>query len=196
MAPVFDWGVKMSKHAWVVAVLLLATSPALAETSLFGDLGLLTGSVDSAVARREGIGTRGWGGNLGFGVRVSDIGRVGVEASAQYISDKNAFTQLTTGGTFRSTTTLYDISPYAGLRAPLGNVRAGANVGYSLIFGTRTIQDCINCFSEGLNVDGGLYVEPAVAFGRPDSLQFGASYRVYLGGDAKNMIMLKVTRPF
>jgi outer membrane protein with beta-barrel domain len=186
----------MSSRVWVVGVLLWAASPVMAETDPFGDFGLLTGSVDSVVSRREGIGTRGWGANVGVGLRMNDVARVGIEASAQYISDNNSFTQLTTAGNFRSKTTLYDIAPYVGGRAPVGNASVGANVGYSLIFGTRTIENCIDCFSEDLNVDGGLYVEPAVAFGKPDRLQFGAAFRLYLGGDAKSMILLKVTRPF
>jgi len=186
----------MSKRAWVVGILMLSASSVAAETDLYGDFALLTGSVDSAVARREGIGTRGWGASLAVGMRVQNIGVLGLEGSAQYISDEDSFTQLTTGGTFSSTTTLYDIAPYAGLRAPLGGVSAGANLGYSLVFGTRTIEDCINCFSEGLNVDGGPYIEPVVSFGKPDGMQFGVSFRKYLSGDMKNMLLLRVTRPF
>src|SRR5687768_4443714 len=109
----------MSKHAWVVGMFLLAGSPVLAVTDPFGDVGLLTGSVDSVAARREGIGTRGWGANFGVGLRMNDVARVGIEASAQYISDENSFTQLTTAGNYRSKTNLYDIAPYVGARAPV-----------------------------------------------------------------------------
>src|SRR5687768_10263088 len=100
----------MSKRAWVVGFLVLSASTVSAETQLYGDLALLTGSVDSGVARREGIGTRGWGGSLAVSMRVQNIGVLGLEGSAQYISDKDSFTQRTTGGTFSSTTTLYDIA--------------------------------------------------------------------------------------
>jgi len=182
-----------------VALSAAAAVPAGADTDLFGDVALLTGSIDKVVARREGIGTRGWGALFGGGVKVQNMLVLGLEGSAQYISDKDSFTQNTTGGLYSSTTTLYDIAPYVGLRAPMGkdaSLSVGANGGYSLVFGTRTIENCVNCFSQDLSVDGGMYVEPIVQFGKSDGLQFGASFRLYLGGDVKNMIMVRVSRPF
>jgi hypothetical protein len=192
----------MTKRFAVVCVLGLsafAAMPAGAETDPFGEVALLTGSIDKDVARREGIGSRGWGAMFGAGIKMQNVLVLGIEGSAQYISDKDSFTQNTTGGLYSSTTTLYDVAPYVGLRAPMGkdaSLSVGANAGYSLVFGARTIDNCINCFSEDLSVDGGLYVEPVVTFGKSDGLQFGASFRLYLGGDVKNMIMVRVTKPF
>ena len=187
----------MFKRGAIVCAVLLSASVANAEIDPYGEFSLLTGSIDSAVARREGIGSRGWGGLAGFGLKFNKMAGVGAELTAQYVSDNESFTQLTNQGVYSSTTTLLDIAPYVALRAPLGDgFSAGANAGYSLVFGTRTIENCINCFSEDLNVDGGLFVEPVVYIGKADSLQFGASFRLYMGGDMKNMIMLRLVKPF
>ena len=187
----------MVKGGVVLGMLLLAAAQAGAEIDPYGEFSLLTGSVDGVVARREGIGSRGWGGLVGGGLKFNRFAAAGLELTAQYVSDKNSFTQHTTLGTYSSTTTLLDIAPYAALRLPLGDsFRAGANGGYSLVFGTRTIENCINCFSQDLNVDGGLYVEPVISFGRDDHFQVGASFRTYLGGDMKNMIMIRLVKPF
>jgi hypothetical protein len=186
----------MKRSVWM-CVLVLSAAQASAEVDPYGEFSLLTGSIDGVVARREGIGSRGWGVLAGGGLKLNKLAGIGAEITVQYVSDNESFTQLTNQGTFSSTTTLVDAAPYLALRAPLGDsFSVGANGGYSLIFGSRTIENCINCFSEDLNVDGGLYVEPVAYIGKSGGFQFGASLRHYLGGDMKNMFMIRLVKPF
>jgi hypothetical protein len=176
-------------------VLCLTASQAGAE-GLYFDVAGFTSSIDSGAALREGVGERGWGFLAGGAYRLSPNLALGAELGGQYVKDEDVFTQQTTGGRRSSTTTLIEFAPYLGVRLPAGDrLQIGVNGGYGVLFARRTIENCSNCFTEDLDLDGGLYVEPMLLFGARDSLQFGATFRLYLGGDLKNYIGIRVVFP-
>lgn len=164
----------------------------------FGDFGLVSSQVDSTTADEARIGSRGIGLMMGFGMHIKGIVVGGVQLEGQWVSDKDQFTNATTGGTKKSGTSIYDLSVFGGLRTPfLGDkdkagVRLGVNYGKSWFGGRRGIGNCINCDEEGLNIGGGSYYEPIVIIGKRN-VGCSVSYRVYgKESDVRNMFIISV----
>jgi hypothetical protein len=166
-----------------------------AETRLGVDL--LTSSLRNHSATSQGTGTRGWG----FQVNVdhsSGVLSVGADGGLQDVADYNAFTESTTQGDMTSGVSLLTASAKVGLRMPprpvdpagRNLVSAGANVGYTIVHGVRTIAGCSDCSTEHLKVGGGVFVEPVVSLHRGRSA-FSARVRLFEGGaDVRNVLIV------
>jgi hypothetical protein len=191
--------------AFCVSVMFLLVSVAGAQSApkspaggVFADLTLVSSQVDSGAAGQARIGSRGYGGLLGFGVHLKGIVVAGASGEYQYVKDKDPFGNDTTGGYKTSSTGLYDFSIFGGLRTPFlgktSGIRLGVNAGRSWFGGRRSIGNCIDCDEEGLNVGGGTYFEPLILIGKRQGLNFSASYRIYgKDSDVRNMFTVGLT---
>jgi hypothetical protein len=157
-------------------VLLAAESPAAAQVQhpLEPRVGLelLTGAVDPDQAEQAGVGTRAWGIQLSGAVTAFRILTVGVDLGAVGLRDNRQFTENTTEGEKSSGVGAGMGSLALGLRTPplalaLGGanparVSAGVNVGHTWMDANRTIERCVDCHAEDVNIRAGDFWEPAL----------------------------------
>ena len=163
---------------------------------------LISSGVVSGTANREGIGSRGFGFLAGGGAHIQEMIVAGAEVGFQFVHDKASFGQSTTGGYRTSTTGIWDLAGFMGVRAPSAKVGSqgwrvtgGVNVGLSGVGGRRSIDNCIDCDSQGLEIGGGVYVEPVVMFFKRGHMTFGASYRVYRkSSDVRSTCVVRIGR--
>jgi hypothetical protein len=169
------------------------------------DVGLVSGTVVPAAARREGTGNRGFGLMLGLGLEFRSVVSLGVQATGQLFHDDSSFSQSTTGGTRSSSVGVFDVAAQAGLRLlsiPLSSAHQsrlvlGVGGGWSGFFGHRTIPNCVDCTEESLHFKSGGFVGPTIGIrtarggARGRATEFIGSARLYGGGaEAKDMFVL------
>lgn len=206
MTPTVKW---RQKSRFVLFASLCLTIPVAAlgqgaRKSALGvqfGLGLNTTSVKTAPANTQGIGTRGIGFLFSASPRVHQIFAIHLDAGLEFVDDKQQFTQLTTGGTKSSSVALLFGSIAAGISTPPiqlsnkpqgGRLAIGLNVGSDWVGGERSIDNCIDCHKEDLDLSGGGYLESMlqIYFSRRSGV--GISYRNYNDqSDLNNRVILK-----
>ena len=129
-------------------------------------------SIDGATAGSQLVGARSWGMQLDGGLLVKRFLYLGVDFGPQMLSDRASFTQSTTGGDMESTAGLVYFSAVAGPRTPsfqlvpgLAPVAFGVYGGVSTTVAERSIDKCVDCYSEKVEIPGGTFVQPTLFFG-------------------------------
>lgn len=72
------------------------------------------------------------------------------------------------------------------------SIRGGLS---SIFFSSRSINDCSNCWSEDIDVDGGAYGVLGVGH-RLGPVDLGLQFYQYFGGDLDNGFRVKISSPF
>jgi|GEM_PF-2794560 len=174
-------------------VLLAGASPASAQAPQwerrFG-LEMLTGSVDPDQANAAGVGTRAWGVQFSGAVTAFRVLTVGVDVGAMGMRDKRQFTENTTEGEKSSGVGAGMGSLALGLSTPpvavdLGRpsparVSVGVNAGHTWMDVNRTIDRCVDCHAEDVNLRAGDFWEPALNVNM-GIWGINARYRKYTG---------------
>ncbi len=189
-----------SKHWLGLFVIFCITIPDLT----FGQIGVGTtvSSIKSEPANAQGIGKSGIGFILSAGAPVYKVLAFSLDAGVEFFDDKKQFTQQTTGGEMSSSVSMLYGSIAAGLVTPrirfsknpkgLGLV-LGMYYGTEWIGGDRSIEKCVDCRSENVDLKGGVYREPALQIYISGSTGVGLSYRYYNDrSDLKNRLILKI----
>lgn len=128
-----------------------------------------TSSVDAAAASDQGIGERGYGGEMGAFFSLFGVLTISADAEAMAVADRNKFSEATTGGTKKSSVSLYTGSLAVGLRTPRlpradgPSFTFGVDVGHGWASGGRGIDTCVDCTHQNIGVVGGSFVEPRFA---------------------------------
>ena len=145
-------------------------------------------SMDAAVAAGQQIGARSFGMQFDGGVSFARFLYAGIDFGPQFVSDKASFTQSTTGGDKNSTAMLIYYSAMAGVRTPAARIIPGLAAtslgvygGASKTTGERGIDNCSNCTTQDITVEGGSFVQPTLVFG-DGSTRLRVSDRYYTGG--------------
>lgn len=162
----------------------------------WGGFGWLSGNTADfrhGTTANRGIGSRGWGFEMGGGVSYAWL-LGGIDFGINAFKDDSSFTQSTTGGSRESSTSALFGSVFTGLVAPhipltpsgSARLRVGALLGYSGWSGNRGIGQCVNCSSESLEMHAGQFVEPFIVIGpKADGwLGLRIGYRRFLSPDA------------
>lgn len=113
--------------------------------------------------------------------------------------DENGFSQNTNYGRKSSSASGMLIYIEAGNKLRFGNrgenffnVKVGAN---SMLGSERSIGNCSNCYSEDINIDGGLY--GVVGIGHSfDVFDVALNFKQYFSGDLDNSLGLKFSTTF
>ncbi|HEX5970496.1 MAG TPA: hypothetical protein VFY85_01135, partial [Gemmatimonadaceae bacterium] len=146
--------------------------------------------IGSATATASQVGERAYGLQLDAGVLMARHFYLGADIGGQFLRDKAQFTQNTTGGEMKSSASVTYFSALTGVRTLLGAtpLAVGVNGGYSLATTRRSIDKCIDCQVDKLDIPGGAFVEPVLLFGR-GSTRLRASDRTYVGGDGMRSVI-------
>ena len=148
-------------------------------------------SIESAAATQSQVGDRSYGLQLDAGVLMKRHFYLGVDVGGQFLKDNAQFTQATTGGTKKSTASVTYFSAITGLRTSVPNalpVALGLNAGYSATVSRRSIDQCVDCNVDKLDIPGGAFVEPMLLFGRR-SVQMRIVDRFYLTGEGMRNVI-------
>jgi hypothetical protein len=160
-------------------------------------LGISVGAaaIETGAASRAQVGDRSWGLQFDGGVLVKRFLYLGADIGGQFLKDHAQFTQNTTLGEKRSTANVTYFSAIAGLRTgamPVVPVALHLNVGYSGTMTRRSIDQCIDCDVDKMEIPAGGFVEPVLMLGRQRA-RLRVSDRVYFAGDGmRNMISIGV----
>ena len=137
---------------------------------LTGSLGFSTTGFDPVATDDLGLGERGYGFLLDFGVQLARMFEVQLSTNLEWLSDSESFTQSTTGGTKESEVCSYGLTVGVGLFTP--TLKSGPDAGPSVAVGvlagrdfrraSRGIGTCTNCRSDELELGGGPYVGGAL----------------------------------
>ena len=159
-------------------------------TPVFG-FNVGTMAIESGAAAASQVGDRSWGVQLDAGVVLDRFFYLGADFGGQVLDDKAQFEQNTTGGERESTANVTYLSAIAGLRTGTPRVVPVAlalNVGFSATMTRRSIDQCIDCRVDKLDIPGGGFVEPTVLLGRRNA-RLRVSDRVYLDGKGMQNIV-------
>ena len=156
-------------------------------------LGATIGSmaIEPAAATQSQVGDRSYGLQLDAGVLMKRHFYLGLDVGGQFLKDNAQFTQATTGGTKKSTASVTYFSAITGLRTSVPSalpVALGLNAGYSATVSRRSIDQCVDCNVDKLDIPGGAFVEPMLLFGRR-SAQLRVVDRFYLTGDGMRNVI-------
>ena len=128
-------------------------------------------SIDPTTAGTQLVGGRSWGMQIDGGMLLKRL-YVGFDFGPQFLSDKASFTQNTTQGELKSTATLMYFSAMAGPRTRpfqlipgMAPIALGVYGGYSKTTSERSIDNCVDCYSEKVEIPGGTFVQPVMLFG-------------------------------
>jgi len=168
----------------------------------FMNIAFVSTSINPDTAYYEGMGERGYGLDLNFGV-AAKLFVAGIGGQGEWVKDRDQFSVDTTGGTFSSQCNIYGFTVFVGLRSPALNMgdtsalRVGANAGRLFMNGKRSTSTpgyttCIDCPSESLEIDGGVYIEPYIAI-ESGSKRFYIAYRKFgESSDAQSALLVGV----
>lgn len=152
-------------------------------TPVFGfNIGTLAIDPDAAAASQ--VGDRSFGMQFDGGVIINRWFFLGADFGGQFLDDKAQFEQNTTGGEKESTANVTYFSGVAGVRTGMPRavpVALALNVGMSGTMTRRSIDQCVDCRVDKLDIPGGAFVEPTLLIGRRKA-RFRASDRIYLDG--------------
>jgi hypothetical protein len=208
-------GEEFLRTALVAVVAVVLASPARAQQAidsapprwgLIGGLNGLTVQFGNPGGGAAGVGSRGWGLSFDFAATLQGILIGGADLGAAWVGDDSSFTQSTTGGQKKSSTAAFFASVYGGVRTPAFPLSedkvmrsvVGVTFGASSWSGVRSIDSCVDCRSDKLDIDGGSYVEPFVLIGKRNTedrlVGLKVSYRAYQSKSAtvNNVIFIGV----
>jgi hypothetical protein len=148
-------------------------------------------SIEPSSADRSQVGDRSFGLQLDAGVLMKRRLYLGIDVGGQFLKDNAGFTENTTGGEKKSTASVTYLSAIAGLRT--GTPRAlpvglGLNAGFSTTISRRSIDQCVDCTVDKLDIPGGAFVEPMLLFGRRNA-QLRIVDRVYVTGEGMRNVV-------
>jgi len=166
--------------------------------------GLSTALVKSAPAEIQGISKRSFGFVLSGGAWWHRILALRLDGGVELFDDKRKFRQMTTGGEKSSSVTFFYGSFAAGIFTPPlrldqkphgARLALGLNLGTDWTGGERSIEDCVDCHEEDLDLKGGVYFEPALQLRVSRVSGFDLAYRFYQShSDLQNRIIVKYVR--
>ena len=148
-------------------------------------------AMETSSADRAQVGDRSFGLQLDAGVLVKRHIYLGIDVGGQFLKDHAQFTENTTGGEQKSTATVTYFSAITGFRTgtpkalPVG---LGFNAGFSTTISRRSIDNCVDCTVNKLDIPGGAFVEPMLMFGRGNA-QLRVVDRFYLTGDGMRSVI-------
>ena len=182
-----------ARHFFVGAALLALGAQALPAQQATPVFGLTVGTlaIEPASATRSQVGDRSYGLQFDAGVLVKRHFYVGVDLGGQFLDDHAQFTQNTTGGEMKSTASVTYFSAMAGARTGMPAavpVALGLNLGASATMTRRSIDNCVDCQVDKLDIPGGAFVEPTLLLGRRN-VRLRVSDRVYLAGDGMRSVI-------
>lgn len=199
----------------VVSFLLCAlTAPTLAAQEAEGMSGdwSFSGSVgqasfDSDSALQEGVDDSAWVlGVSGDYIQNNWVSSVGVDIV--FYDDNQKFSQEVEGTGIinngdRSTETssasggiIYVASGYQWLHGEEQNVALRLQGGFGLMtFSERSIGSCTNCYSEDIDIDGGLFIK-ASALRSGESVSVGGYIQQYVGDGINTVIGITIASSF
>jgi hypothetical protein len=145
-------------------------------------------SIDGATAGTQLVGARSWGMQLDGGLLVKRFFYLGIDFGPQMLSDRASFTQSTTGGDMESSATLVYFSALAGPRTRpfqlvpgLAPIALGVYGGVSTTVAERSIDQCLDCRTDKMDIPGGTFVQPILLFGEGRG-RLRISDRLFVGG--------------
>ena len=157
--------------------------------------------LDRQVAGANVIGSIGGGLDFGGSGTLWRYVALGGDFGVLFHTDKQAQTVSTTGGSRTTSAKVYYLSGFAGLRSPLigsdskdagrRGLSASVVAGRTFADGSADVSDCSNCPIRDLDVDGGLFIEPAVTLRRGE-LGLTLAHRTFLGGDQERILVFRV----
>ncbi|MBK7104396.1 MAG: hypothetical protein IPH62_03835 [Ignavibacteriae bacterium] len=172
-------------------------------TSTFGgffNLGMQNSSVKSNVAKEQGFPSNFYGFSMGLGI-FHEFFLGGLNFNGEVPEDKKPFLNNTTQGEKESNVQLMQFSVYGGLISPKLSLSEKSNLfftgfltlGNMWAFGElRSINGCVDCDEEELNVNGGIYFNPEIYF-IYDFVGLGFGYKYFINGDYENKIRINLS---
>jgi len=181
----------------------------LRRPALTGAIGLTYVTFDSDSMEQQGLGDSAFGVDIKGAYQFSPILAAGFGLGVLRFRDKEEFSQdvVVTNIFGSETDTLTSSATAITLFAELNyqipstsSVRFRLGAGYGGVTGAdRDIENCSNCRSEDLDIEGGAYLTAKALFNTYNSerLGYGISVRQYLSGDMSNNISfwLEYTNP-
>lgn len=175
-----------------------AQTPAYSGWSWSAHVGSL--NIDSKVARQQGIKSSAWVIGAAAERYSSDsilTFVVGVDLVGY--SDNYSFSQETNKGEKDSDASAAMVYAEFGPRLPFGKDNNNyfiAHAGVSGIFSSeRGIGNCTNCYSEDIDVKGGLYGVLGVGH-TFNNFDLGLQFQQYMTGDLDNSLRLRISTSF
>jgi hypothetical protein len=166
----------------------------------FFDIGLQHSNVKNEVSDLQGFPNAFSGLTLGLGI-FHNFYLAGIKFSGELPQDRKPFTNYTNQGDKKSHVELMQFSIYAGGITPKINLTLEPNIfivghlslGNMWAFGEeRSINGCVDCDVEDLNLNGGLYIDPEVYF-IYEFVGVGFGYRYFFKSDYINKLELKLS---
>jgi hypothetical protein len=145
-------------------------------------------SINSAVATQQMVKPTSFGMQIDLGVTFARFLFAGIDLGPQMLRDQGSFTQTTTAGDMNSSADLLYYSAMAGVRSPsvrmlpfIPATSFGLYGGGSGTKGKRSIDKCVDCYSEDITIAGGSFVQPTLVFGEGKA-RMRVSDRYFTGG--------------
>jgi len=138
--------------------------------------------------------------SLGFDVTFGNFFLLGSELGWDSPKDEKRFSDLTTAGELTSSVSLWHYSLSGGLKIPdiyfdeekLSFTFVSFSFGHMwAFFEKRSIESCIDCNREEINIDGGLFIQPELYYVY-GILGLGISYRHFFYSDYKSKAEFKL----
>lgn len=148
-------------------------------------------AIEPSSADRSQVGDRSFGLQLDAGVLMKRYLYLGIDVGGQFLEDHAQFTENTTGGEQKSTASVTYFSAITGVRTSMPRAlpaRLGLNAGFSTTISRRSIDNCVDCTVDKLDIPGGAFVEPMLLVGRRN-VQLRVVDRVYLTGDGMRSVI-------
>lgn len=161
---------------------------AAAKPFSFG-LALTSMAIDPAAANAARVHNQTVGLQIDAGYVFAHLFYVGIDLGPQMLKDHASFTQATTAGDMTSTASEMYFSAIAGPRTPAFTVVPGrwSGVlsllgGVSATSGKRSIDKCVDCMTDNINIPGGAFAQPTLLVGG-DGARLRLAHRQYLTGN-------------
>lgn len=151
--------------------------------------------LDTAATDPQGIGSGGFTLELGYGGSMSNGFMYSLGLYLPFFSDDDEFSQRVEDNfgdrrTEDSSISSWGLLAEAGYRFTLSEKTAfGLSAGFRSLSADREIANCSNCYSEGLSLEGGAYLRPALFFDNP-TIDVEIAAMTFLSGDMTNGVML------
>jgi hypothetical protein len=175
--------------------------PKKSRVHLIGLFDIGAATLKSSAASRLETGSSGFMFGMGGGVMFFDIVDLGVGFGLLFLSDKNPFTNLTTGGEKKSAVSPLFYYAQAGLQLPIP-VRSkdglyhfwiACHAGVMGVSVDRSIPSCVDCDVEELSMTGRTFFKPEFKFQLERGAFIGISYTVFCQcSDFKSMFALSL----
>lgn len=151
--------------------------------------------LDSEATDPQGIGSGGFTIDMGYSGSLSNGFMYNLGLYMPFFSDDEKFTQRVEDQfgdrkTEDSSITSWGILAEAGYRFTLNEKTSfGLSAGFRSLSADREIANCTNCYSEGLDLEGGAYLRPALFFNNP-TIDVEIAAMTFFTGDMTNGVML------